>query len=72
MKLSGREPLAGVRREIKTRCRTGEDGKVSRPWGGKISGREALAGVRREIKTRCRTGEDGKVKLGGREALAVT
>ncbi len=38
----------------------------------RLSGREALAGIRREIKTRCRTGEDGKVKLGGREALAVT
>ncbi len=36
------------------------------------SGREALAGVRGEIKTRRRTGKDGKVKLGGREALAVT
>ncbi len=37
-----------------------------------LSGREALAGVQREIKTHCRTGKDGKVKLGGREALAVT
>ncbi len=37
-----------------------------------LSGREALAGVQREIKTHCPTGKDGKVKLGGREALAVT
>ncbi len=38
----------------------------------RLSGREALAGIRWEIKTHCRTGKDGKVKLGGREALAVT
>ncbi len=58
-------------------------GKYSRSgWSGSLagrgvekvmlSGREALAGIQREIKTHCRTGKDGKVKLGGREALAVT
>ncbi len=49
-------------------------GKSRWPWGGKgkVAGREALAGVRWEIKTHCQTGKDGKVKLGGREALAVT
>ncbi len=35
-------------------------------------GRGARTGVRREIKTHCLTGKDGKVKLGSREALAVT
>ncbi len=35
-------------------------------------GRGARTGVRWEIKTHCRTGKDGKVKLGSREALAVT
>ncbi len=35
-------------------------------------GRGARTGIRWEIKTHCRTGKDGKVKLGSREALAVT
>ncbi len=35
-------------------------------------GRGARTGVRWEIKTHCQTGKDGKVKLGSREALAVT
>ncbi len=37
VRLSGREHLAGIRREIKTHCRTGEDGKI------KLGGWEALA-----------------------------
>ncbi len=36
VRLSGREALASVRRDIKTHCRTGEDVKV------KLGGREAL------------------------------
>ncbi len=61
---------------------TSDRSKILTVWMGKLagrgvekvrlSGREALAGVRWEIKTHCRTGKDGKVKLGGREALAVT
>ncbi len=53
-------------------------GKSRRPWGGKGKvvwpggSRRRPMGVRWEIKTHCRTGKDGKVKLGGREALAVT
>ncbi len=48
VRLSGREHLAGVQREIKTRC-VGQvkTGKVS------LSGREHLASIQREIKTRC-------------------
>ncbi len=56
---------------------TSDRRKMLAVWMGKVEkvrspGRGARTGVRWEIKTHCRTGKDGKVKLGSREALAVT
>ncbi len=76
--MCGREALADIREEENTRGLGNWMGKSRRPWGekGKVvwpgGSRRRPMGVRWEIKTHCRTGKDGKVKLGGREALAVT